>query len=729
TPGASLSPPRGDSCVLFSHPDQHPSAAASDLVSFCGNECNAMDDSMSLAASDTEELSGLSHDPAPMDAELFRVLSKAVEELDLEWSPPEEPTHGQLDEWFNEPHYSSLTSMTRSTRPLLRNSSSSALSSVDGAEGKGYGKLPPLDESVVAHLCPPTAIGWKARAAHPSKPCRTTSALAGRAYSLAGQAALALHSMPVLQVYQAKLLRGMDESGPDLTEFKDLCSVTDLASKASLVVLECHIWLTFTEIKNTDKVPFLDSPVSPTGLFRPAVEGFAKHFTAAQKSSLAMRHFLPKRSSSSAASSHPKPAPTQQPAKPVPSAAQSTPKPEPRHRFRSARRYQFPKSQGSRPKVVLDQVPQAKRKGPSLTGAGPAPKLPRFCLQAPRSVLGANGNVFRGPFKHQLFETIHPLALWAEAWQAIPGVSSWVLGITRRVFTLQFTCRRFSGVVSTSVQGKDAGVLHTKVRNLLAKGAVETFPPAQSESGFYSHYFLVPKKDGGLRPILNLRCLNRTLMRRPFRMLTLKQILSQVCPGDWFCSLDLKDAYFHVQIAPHHRRFIRFTFEGVAYQYTALPFGLSLAPRTFTKCMDAALSPLRQKGMRILNYLNDWLILAQSEDELLSHRSFLLSHLSPSQQISFLETVLDSTLMRGVVVPQRALAIQQLTASFKVGASRPLKAFQKMLGLMASSLRTTHVPGMLNQGADMHIHVLNTISQARALSTRHLYTVKWSSPP
>ncbi len=32
-------------------------------------------------------------------------------------------------------------------------------------------------------------------------------------------------------------------------------------------------------------------------------------------------------------------------------------------------------------------------------------------------------------------------------------------------------------------------------------------------------------------------------------------------------------------------------------------------------------------GIRILNYLDDWLILAQSEDELLSHRSVLLNHL------------------------------------------------------------------------------------------------------
>ncbi|KAI2657603.1 Protein P [Labeo rohita] len=85
--------------------------------------------------------------------------------------------------------------------------------------------------------------------------------------------------------------------------------------------------------------------------------------------------------------------------------------------------------------------------------------------------------------------------------------------------------------------------------------------------------------------------------------------------------------------------------------------------------------------------------------ELLSHRYFLLSHLdclglrvnfaksalSPSQQILFLGTVLDSTLMRAVVMPEHALAIQQLAASFKIVALCPLKAFQKMLRLMAST--------------------------------------------
>ncbi len=274
-PRASLSPHREVSAVLFSQPDQRPSASASDLVSFGGSVDELADDSMSLAASDAEELSGSVTDSAPsrlptpsaakagMDAEL--------EELGLEWSPPEEPSRSSLDEWFlpgrrqapqqrPSPFFPEVhDELTRSWRSpysaRLRTSASSALTTIDGTEEKGYERMPQLDESVAAHLCPPTAIGWKAKASHPSKPCRTTSVLAGHSYASAGQAASALHSMAVLQVYQAKLLSAIDESEPDPATLRELRSATDLAlratkttaqaigrSMASLVVLERHLW-------------------------------------------------------------------------------------------------------------------------------------------------------------------------------------------------------------------------------------------------------------------------------------------------------------------------------------------------------------------------------------------------------------------------------------------------------------------------------------------------------
>ncbi len=162
----------------------------------------------------------------------------------------------------------------------------------------------------------------------------------------------------------------MDESNPNPAAFSELRSATDLAlratkitdqvigrSMASLVVLERHLRLNLTEMKDADKISFLDSPVSPNGLFGSAVEGFAERFTAAQKSSQAMWHFLPKRSSSAANSSRPKKAPTQQPPKATPPAVQSDAKPE-HHRSRSAKCHPT-KRHGHRPKIVLDPTPQA----------------------------------------------------------------------------------------------------------------------------------------------------------------------------------------------------------------------------------------------------------------------------------------------------------------------------------------------------------------------------------
>ncbi len=55
--------------------------------------------------------------------------------------------------------------------------------------------------------------------------------------------------------------------------------------------------------------------------------------------------------------------------------------------------------------------------------------------------------------------------------------------------------------------------------------------------------------------------------------------------------------------------------------------------------------------------------------------------LCPSQRISFLSIVFDSAQMRAVVMPERVLAIQQLVASFKIGARRPLVGL--MLSLIA----------------------------------------------
>ncbi len=164
------------------------------------------------------------------------------------------------------------------------------------------------------------------------------------------------------------------------------------------------------------------------------------------------------------------------------------------------------------------------------------------------------------------------------------------------------------------------------------------------------------KTSGGLQPILDLRVLNRALHKLPFKMLMQKCIFGCVRPLDWFAAIDLKDTYFHVSILLRHRPFLRFAFQGRAFQYKVLPFRLCLSPRIFTKVVEAALVPLRERGVRILNYLDDWLILAQSHKQSCAHRDLVLKHLSllglrvnweksklvPTQRVSFLGMELDS---------------------------------------------------------------------------------------
>ena len=91
--------------------------------------------------------------------------------------------------------------------------------------------------------------------------------------------------------------------------------------------------------------------------------------------------------------------------------------------------------------------------------------------------------------------------------------------------------------------------------------------------------------------------------------------------------------------------------------------------------------------MRILNYLDDWLILAQSEEELISHRLALLSHLKslglsvnwtkssllPRQSISFLGIELDSVAMTARLSEQRARRVDRRAVIATVSRSKPRK--------------------------------------------------------
>ena len=102
---------------------------------------------------------------------------------------------------------------------------------------------------------------------------------------------------------------------------------------------------------------------------------------------------------------------------------------------------------------------------------------------------------------------------------------------------------------------------------------------------FLSNLFLVKKKHGGMRPVINIKGLNQLVRTEYFKMERLHLLGTLVKPGDWFTKVDFKDAHFHAPIHLGHHTFLSFCLKGNLFQFVSIPFGLVSVPRTFTKVM------------------------------------------------------------------------------------------------------------------------------------------------
>ena len=100
-------------------------------------------------------------------------------------------------------------------------------------------------------------------------------------------------------------------------------------------------------------------------------------------------------------------------------------------------------------------------------------------------------------------------------------------------------------------------LIDEEVQSLLSKEAIHPVDP--STPGQVAHIFVVPKKDGGMRPVINLKPFNKSCLDPPhFRMEGVPDVIRLLNPGDWAASIDLKDAFFHIPICREHCKLLRF---------------------------------------------------------------------------------------------------------------------------------------------------------------------------
>lgn len=143
------------------------------------------------------------------------------------------------------------------------------------------------------------------------------------------------------------------------------------------------------------------------------------------------------------------------------------------------------------------------------------------------------------------------------------------------------------------------------IGEFLRKKIIQTVTERQKSFSVISNIFLRPKPDGSKRLILNLKNFNEVINKQHFKMDTLHSVLKLIHKDCFFAKLDIRDAYYSINIQEKERKFFRFYFDGILYEFCALPQGYRDAPRLFTKILKVPLTHLRSQGHINVGYLDD----------------------------------------------------------------------------------------------------------------------------
>lgn len=151
-------------------------------------------------------------------------------------------------------------------------------------------------------------------------------------------------------------------------------------------------------------------------------------------------------------------------------------------------------------------------------------------------------------------------------------------------------------------------VIDREVAEMEAAGIIEP-----SESAWSSPLVIVKKKDGKPRFCIDFRKVNEMTECDAYPLPQITATLDKLRGARYLTTLDLKNGYWQVPLAPESRPITAFTIPGRSlYQFTVMPFGLHSAPATFQRLLDHVLGPELEPNVFV--YLDDIIIISEDFD-------------------------------------------------------------------------------------------------------------------
>lgn len=152
--------------------------------------------------------------------------------------------------------------------------------------------------------------------------------------------------------------------------------------------------------------------------------------------------------------------------------------------------------------------------------------------------------------------------------------------------------------------------INKQVRKLLADDLIE-----MSRSNYNSPLILVPKKSAEGQPkwrmCIDYRQLNKKLVQDRFPMPRIDEILDGLGKAKFFSILDLQSGYHQIPLEPNSRKITSFSTDRGYFQWKVLPFGINVAPSSFSRMMAIAFASLKVE--EAFSYMDDLIVIGLSE--------------------------------------------------------------------------------------------------------------------
>ena len=287
------------------------------------------------------------------------------------------------------------------------------------------------------------------------------------------------------------------------------------------------------------------------------------------------------------------------------------------------------------------------------------------------------------------------LSRYLSNWKNITH-DSFVLNVVSEGYKIQILNSdiHLSPIISTPSKEKKVAIL-AEINSLLDRGFVSKIPHCSDH--IISRVFIVPKKNGKNRMIIDLSRLNNFIKKVSFKMEDKTVIQSLIKENDFLVSIDLTDAFLSISLHESSKKFVVFEIDGQRYCYNRLVFGLTSSPRIFSKILKPAINFLRNNGIKISFYLDDIFICASSKSLALDHMNqtislltslgfsinFEKSNLVPSHSMEHLGFLWNSTSM-SISFPVDKLSHLKSLARCCLHGLSSLRTLAKLMGVLVS---------------------------------------------